>query len=106
MKTVLKFTLPAAILMAFAAGGAPPSFAQSNDDGEGRLSRMEDQMQQLMGQVEQLTFEVRRLQGQRKSGELSEPGQPGPQTNPQKKRQVVAAQQEEAPQQDPADQGV
>ena len=88
MKTVLKFTLPAAILMAFAAGGAPPSFAQSNDDVEGRLSRMEDQMQQLMGQVEQLTFEVRRLQGQRKSSALDQPVQPVQPTQ-QKKRQAV-----------------
>ena len=39
-------------------------------------------MQQLMGQVEQLTFEVRRLQGQRKSGDAGEPVQ-------RKKRQVV-----------------
>jgi tol-pal system protein YbgF len=75
MKTVLKFTLPAALLMAFAAGGAPLSFAQSDDDVAGRLNRMEDQMQQLMGQVEQLTFEVRRLQGRRKSGALAEPVQ-------------------------------
>jgi tol-pal system protein YbgF len=82
MKTVLKFTLPAALLMAFAAGGAPLSFAQSDDDVAGRLNRMEDQMQQLMGQVEQLTSEVRRLQGQRKSGALAEPVQ-------EKKRQAA-----------------
>jgi tol-pal system protein YbgF len=102
MKTVLKFTVPAALLAALAIGGAPVSLAQSDEDLSQRVSRMEDQMQQLMGQVEQLTFEVRRLQGQRKTGELSEPGQP----SPQKKRQVVAAQQEQGPQQDPADQGV
>jgi tol-pal system protein YbgF len=82
MKKVLKFTLPAALLMAFAVGGAPLSFAQSDDDVAGRLNRMEDQMQQLMGQVEQLTFEVRRLQGQRKSGALAEPAQ-------EKKRQAA-----------------
>jgi tol-pal system protein YbgF len=99
MKTVLKFTLPAAILMAFAAGGAPLSFAQSNDDVEARLSRMEDRMEQLMGQVEQLTFEVRRLQGQRKSGGLAEP-------TLEKKRQAAvaepAASEEPAPSEEPA----
>jgi len=89
MKTVLKFTLPAALLMAFAVGGAYPTFAQSEDELAGRLSRMEEQMQQLMGQVEQLTFEVRRLQGQRKSGDLDQPVQ-------QKKRQVAAAPQVES----------
>ncbi len=83
MKTVLKFTLPAALLMALAVGGAPLSLAQSDGELADRVSRMEEQMQQLMGQVEQLTFEVRRLQGQRKSGDLGEPVQ-------QKKRQVAA----------------
>jgi tol-pal system protein YbgF len=82
MKTVLKFTLPAALLMALAIGGAPLSLAQSDGELADRVSRMEEQMQQLMGQVEQLTFEVRRLQG-RKSGDLSEPAQ-------QKKHQVAA----------------
>jgi tol-pal system protein YbgF len=84
MKTVLKFTLPAALLMALAVGGAPLSLAQSDGEIADRVSRMEEQMQQLMGQVEQLTFEVRRLQGQRKSGDL---GEPAPQ---QRKRQVAA----------------
>ena len=83
MKTVLKFTAPAALMMALALGGAPQSLAQSDGDLADRVSRMEEQMQQLMGQVEQLTFEVRRLQGQRKSGDLGEPVQ-------QKKRQVAS----------------
>lgn len=82
MKTILKFTLPAALLVAFALGSAPRSFAQSDDELADRLSRMEDQMQQLMGQVEQLTFEVRRLQGQKQSGALGQPVQ-------EKKRQVA-----------------
>ena len=84
MKTVLKFTLPAALLMALAVGGAPLSLAQSDGEIADRVSRMEEQMQQLMGQVEQLTFEVRRLQGQRKSGDLGEP------VVQQRKRQVAA----------------
>jgi tol-pal system protein YbgF len=84
MKTVLKFTLPAALLMALAVGGAPLSLAQSDGEIADRVSRMEEQMQQLMGQVEQLTVEVRRLHGQRKSGDL---GEPAPQ---QRKRQVAA----------------
>ncbi len=82
MKTVLKFTLPAALLMALAMGGAPQSLAQSDGELADRVGRMEEQMQQLMGQVEQLTFEVRRLQGQRKSGDLGQPAQ-------QPKRQVA-----------------
>lgn len=76
MKTVLKFTLPAALLMALAVGGAPLSLAQSDGELADRVSRMEEQMQQLMGQVEQLTYEVRRLQGQGKSGDLGEPVPP------------------------------
>ena len=70
--------------MALAIGGAPLSLAQSDGEITDRVSRMEEQMQQLMGQVEQLTFEVRRLQGQRKSGDLSEP------VPQQRKRQVAA----------------
>lgn len=70
--------------MALAIGGAPLSLAQSDGEIADRVSRMEEQMQQLMGQVEQLTFEVRRLQGQRKSGELSDP------VPQQRKRQLAA----------------
>jgi tol-pal system protein YbgF len=89
MKTVLKYTLPAALMMALAIGGAPQSLAQSDDEIADRVSRMEEQMQQLMGQVEQLTFEVRRLQGQRKSGDLGEPAPPA-------KRKVAAQAQVES----------
>jgi tol-pal system protein YbgF len=84
MKTVSKFALPAALLMAFAVSSPSLSLAQSDDELDGRLGRMEEQMQQLMGQVEQLTFEVRRLQGQRKSSDVGEPVQ-------RKKRQAVNA---------------
>ncbi len=82
MKTVLKFTLATALLMAFALASAPRSFAQSDNELAGRLSRMEEQMQQLIGQVEQLTLEVRRLQGQKRSGALGQPVQ-------EKKRQAA-----------------
>ncbi len=88
MKTVLKLTLPAALLMAMAIGGAPLALAQSDGELADRVSRMEEQMQQLMGQVEQLTFEVRRLQGQRKSGDLGEPVSAQP-----RKRQLAAQEQ-------------
>lgn len=89
MKSVLKFSAPAALLMAFAIGYAQPSLAQSDEELASRVSRMEEQMQQLMGQVEQLTFEVRRLQGQRsKSGDLGQPGQ--------QKRQVAQAQESDS----------
>ena len=82
MKTVLKFALPAALLMASAVINPSHSLAQSDEELDGRLSRMEEQMQQLVGQVEQLTVEVRRLQGQRKSSDAGEPVQ-------RKKRQVA-----------------
>lgn len=82
MKTVLKFALPAALLMASAVSNPSHSLAQSDEELDGRLSRMEEQMQQLVGQVEQLTVEVRRLQGQRKSSDAGEPVQ-------RKKRQVA-----------------
>lgn len=88
MKTVLKVTLPAALLMAMAIGGAPLALAQSDGELADRVSRMEEQMQQLMGQVEQLTFEVRRLQGPRKSGDLGEPVSAQP-----RKRQLAAQEQ-------------
>lgn len=88
MKTVLKVTLPAALLMAMAIGGAPLALAQSDGELADRVSRMEEQMQQLMGQVEQLTFEVRRLQGTRKSGDLGEPVPAQP-----RKRQLAAQEQ-------------
>ncbi|QIG46863.1 tol-pal system protein YbgF [Nordella sp. HKS 07] len=86
MKTLLKVTLPAALLMAMAVGGAPLASAQSDGELADRVGRMEDQLQQLMGQVEQLTFEVRRLQGQRKSGDLGE--QPA-QAQPRKRQLAV-----------------
>lgn len=88
MKTLLKATLPAALLMAMAVGGAPLAAAQSGGELADRVGRMEEQLQQLMGQVEQLTFEVRRLQGQRKSGDLGE--QPVPAAAQPRKRQVAA----------------
>lgn len=86
MKTFLKATLPAALLMAMAVGGTPLAFAQADADLTDRVGRMEEQLQQLMGQVEQLTFEVRRLQGQRKSGDLgAQPAAAQP-----RKRQLAA----------------
>jgi tol-pal system protein YbgF len=43
---------------------ATPSFAQSASDTNIRLNQMEEQMRTLVGQVEQLTFSVKQLQGQ------------------------------------------
>ncbi len=41
-----------------------PVLAQSADDANGRLNQMEEQMRTLIGQVEQLTYNVKQLQGQ------------------------------------------
>jgi tol-pal system protein YbgF len=54
---------------------ATPVFAQSASDTNMRLNQMEEQMRTLVGQVEQLTFTVKQLQGQiassRKMGEAA-----------------------------------
>ncbi len=52
-----------------------PGFAQSADDVSLRLNQMEEQMRQLVGQVEELTYTVKQLQGQvgksQKTGEAT-----------------------------------
>jgi tol-pal system protein YbgF len=50
---ILKYTVPAVLLL------AQPVLAQSAGELNIRMSQMEDQMRQLMGQVEQLSFELR-----------------------------------------------
>ena len=45
-----------------------PAVAQSADSSEMRLNQMEDQMRQLVGQVEELTFTVKQLQSQLAAG--------------------------------------
>ncbi len=59
---------------------ATPSFAQSASETNGRLNQMEEQMRTLVGQVEQLNFSVKQLQGQiaagRKMGEATPAQQP------------------------------
>jgi tol-pal system protein YbgF len=60
-----------------------PTWAQSASDANTRLDQMEEQMRTLVGQVEQLTFSVKQLQGQiaatRKMGEAAPAAQPAQQ---------------------------
>jgi tol-pal system protein YbgF len=55
---------------------ATPALAQSAEQLSVRMTQMEDQLRQLIGQVEDLTFQLRQLQEQmkgRKTGELTAP---------------------------------
>jgi len=58
--------------VALLAAGAclAPVWAQSETELALRVTRMEDQMRQLIGQVEQLTFEMKQLRAQGKTGSL------------------------------------
>jgi len=57
------------------AGLAPGAFAQSAAELSVRMTQMEDQMRQLVGQVEELTFQLRTLRqqiGAQKSGDAGQ----------------------------------
>jgi tol-pal system protein YbgF len=75
MSKILKSSFVLAMLLSTAL--ISPAHAQSADTN-GRLNQMEEQMRTLVGQVEELTFTVKQLQGQlaagRKTGDL-EPAQ-------------------------------
>src|SRR5690242_19929329 len=64
MKYILKSTVPAAIMMAVAVAGVPSVKAQSGAELAVRMSQMEEQMRHLMGEVEQLDYQVQQLQSQ------------------------------------------
>jgi tol-pal system protein YbgF len=89
MKSFLKSTVTAVLIMGLAGAYAGGVRAEDDDDDQlaSRVDQMEAQMRQLMGQVEELTYEVKQLRGemsgQRKTGEYV----PAPQ-----KKQKVAAQ--------------
>ena len=77
MKTFLKSTVAAVLIIGLAGAYASGVRAEDDDAGDGQLAtkveQMEGQMRQLMGQVEELTYEVKQLRGQlngeRKTGE-------------------------------------
>jgi tol-pal system protein YbgF len=98
MKSILKLAAPAAVVVLTAVCWAPFALAQSDADLAVRMSQMEEQMRHLMGQVEQLNYQVQRLQNQlagaHDTGSLD--------TQPQKKKKQAAA----AVQPQPAGQGI
>jgi tol-pal system protein YbgF len=83
----VRSTVTAALLL----GGAvfSPAFAQSASDMAVRMGQIEEQMRMLMGQVEELTFQVQQLQGQ-----LAQSGKTGAAPLPTKDRQQAAVQPE------------
>ncbi|MGL4728878.1 MAG: tol-pal system protein YbgF [Bosea sp. (in: a-proteobacteria)] len=60
MKSLRIFSVLAALMLAVAAS-MPLAFAQDAAEAVVRLNRMENQMRQMSGQIEQLQFENRRL---------------------------------------------
>lgn len=85
MTKFLKISFVVAVL---GSGVSLPAMAQSAGDTEMRLNQMEDQMRQLVGQVEQLSFTVKQLQNQlaatrKTTGQADEPAVP--QAQPPKK---------------------
>src|SRR5687768_4553880 len=64
----IKFSLAAGLVAA--AAYLAPVWAQSESELALRVTRMEDQMRQLIGQVEQLTFEMKQLRTAGKTGSL------------------------------------
>ncbi len=87
MLVYVRSTVTAALLLGVA--GFSPAFAQSASDTAVRLGQIEEQMRMLMGQVEELTFQVQQLQGQ-----LAPPGKTGEAPLRKKDRQQAAAQPE------------
>ena len=86
----LKSALAAVALVGL--GLMPPAMAQSASEMAVRMSQLEEQVRGLMGQVEELSFEVKQLRGQSaksKSGALEAP--------PQMPRKLAAASAAAAP---------
>ena len=58
MKYILKSTAPAAVMLLFATAGTLSARAQSDAELAVRVTQMEEQMRHLMGEVEQLNYQV------------------------------------------------
>ncbi|MGQ0486658.1 MAG: tol-pal system protein YbgF [Hyphomicrobiales bacterium] len=82
MLVYVRSTVTAALLL----GGAvfSPAFAQSASDMAVRMGQIEEQMRMLIGQVEELTFQVQQLQSQ-----LAQPGKTGAAPLAKKNRQAA-----------------
>jgi tol-pal system protein YbgF len=64
MMSMLRNSAAAVVIVFASAGAIPAAWAQSAEELSVRMTQMEDQMRQLIGQVEQLSFQVRTLQDQ------------------------------------------
>ena len=96
----------AAVVLIGILGGATlvsPAMAQSAAEISVRMSQMEDEMRQLMGQVEQLTYEVKQLKGQLGKTDTGAADPVAPAGQPAPKPRKLAAQQQAAPTQAPQD---
>jgi tol-pal system protein YbgF len=62
-----RFLVVAAVLAGACIGA--PAQAQTTSELAVRVTQMEDQMRQLVGQVEELTFQIKQLKGQRLEGD-------------------------------------
>src|SRR5437588_3298552 len=96
MKYILKSTAPAAVMLLFATVGTLSARAQSDAELAVRVTQMEEQMRHLMGEVEQLNYQLQQLQSQL-AGQRSNTGSLDPQPQSRKK-QVAAAQPQPAAQ--------
>jgi TolA-binding protein len=94
MGKIFRVSFMLAVLSGTALSGQ--AVAQSAADMERRLNQMEEQMRMLVGQVEELTFTVKQLQGQLASGRktgAATPEQNQPlQAKPQQMKQVQTLQ--------------
>lgn len=75
---MFKKSATAIVLVAACAGFAPGVFAQSAEELSVRMTQMEDQMRQLVGQVEELTFQLRTIQQQIGAQKAGDAGQQMP----------------------------
>ena len=64
MKYLAKLAVPVAVMVLATASWSPRAGAQSDAELSVRVSQMEEQMRNLMGEVEQLNYQVKQLQNQ------------------------------------------
>ncbi len=102
MSRIFKVSFVLALLAGSAVSGQ--ALAQSAGDTEMRLNQMEEQMRMLVGQVEELTFTVKQLQGQLTSGRKTGAAEPSQvmQPKPIQQKSVQTLKTAEAVQNDDA----
>jgi tol-pal system protein YbgF len=97
-QVIMNKTFRLSFVVAVLAGTAisSPGFAQSAGDAERRLNQMEEQMRMLVGQVEELTFTVKQLQGQVAAGRKTGAAEPVQQAKPVQQKSVQTLKAAEA----------